>query len=135
MKDMIKRVREEKGGFTMAELLIVVAIVAVLVAIAIPVFSAQLANAQKSTDEANCRSYYATVVADYMQTQKLPDDMASVNKGNDLPSYGGTSAYKLQQGSLTIMKDAGKVTFTYCPEGADSTDTYYWSSSFNEITS
>ena len=33
MKEMVKRVREEKDGFTIAELLIVVAIVAVLVAI------------------------------------------------------------------------------------------------------
>ncbi|MEG1167376.1 MAG: prepilin-type N-terminal cleavage/methylation domain-containing protein, partial [Gordonibacter sp.] len=39
MKEMIKRVREEKGGFTLAELLIVVAIILVLVAIAIPVFT------------------------------------------------------------------------------------------------
>ena len=31
MKEMVKRVREEKDGFTIAELLIVVAIVAVLV--------------------------------------------------------------------------------------------------------
>lgn len=43
---MIQRMREEKGGFTLAELLIVVAIVAVLVAIAIPVFTGQLAEAQ-----------------------------------------------------------------------------------------
>ena len=42
MKQMIQRMREEKGGFTLAELLIVVAIVAVLVAIAIPVFTGQL---------------------------------------------------------------------------------------------
>lgn len=39
MKEMIKRIREERGGFTLAELLIVVAIVLVLVAIAVPVFT------------------------------------------------------------------------------------------------
>ena len=36
---MIKRIREEKGGFTLAELLIVVAIILVLVAVAVPVFT------------------------------------------------------------------------------------------------
>lgn len=45
MKEMVKRVREEKDGFTIAELLIVVAIVAVLVAIAIPVFTSSLNSA------------------------------------------------------------------------------------------
>ena len=36
--------KTNKKGFTLAELLIVVAIIAVLVAIAIPVFTAQLEN-------------------------------------------------------------------------------------------
>ena len=59
MKEMIKRIREEKGGFTLAELLIVVAIVMVLVAIAVPVFSGSMDSANASTDEANIRSGYA----------------------------------------------------------------------------
>ena len=59
MKEMIKRIREEKGGFTLAELLIVVAIVMVLVAIAVPVFAGSMDSANASTDEANVRSGYA----------------------------------------------------------------------------
>lgn len=61
MKEMIKKVREDKEGFTLAELLVVVAIIAVLVAIAIPVFSASLNKSQAATDEANIRSGYAVV--------------------------------------------------------------------------
>ena len=45
MKEMIKKMREERGGFTLAELLVVVAIVAVLVAIAVPLFSSSLTSA------------------------------------------------------------------------------------------
>lgn len=59
MKEMIKKVRERREGFTMAELLIVVAIIAVLVAIAIPVFTTQLNKANAATDAANIRSGYA----------------------------------------------------------------------------
>lgn len=59
MKEMIKKVREDKEGFTLAELLVVVAIIAVLVAIAIPVFNASLTKSQYETDIANARSYYA----------------------------------------------------------------------------
>ncbi len=50
-----------KKGFTLAELLIVVAIIAVLVAIAIPVFSSQLSKAKAATDAANIRSGYAEI--------------------------------------------------------------------------
>ena len=49
-------------GFTMAELLVVVAITAVLVAIAIPVFSGQLEKSREATDIANIRSAYAEVM-------------------------------------------------------------------------
>lgn len=55
-----------KKGFTLAELLIVVAIIAVLVAIAIPVFSSQLEKAREATDMSNIRSAYAEVMAEYL---------------------------------------------------------------------
>ena len=48
-----------KKGFTLAELLIVVAIIAVLVAISIPIFSSQLEKAREATDLANIRAAYA----------------------------------------------------------------------------
>ncbi len=51
-----------KKGFTLAELLIVIAIIAVLIAIAIPTFSGALRNAKLQTDHANIRSAYAMVM-------------------------------------------------------------------------
>lgn len=59
MKDMIKRIREEREGFTLAELLIVVAIIAVLVAIAIPVFNGQLEKSRDAVTVSNLRTAYA----------------------------------------------------------------------------
>ena len=61
---MLKKMN--KKGFTLAELLIVVAIIAVLVAISIPIFSAQLEKAKEATDMANIRSAYAEVIANYL---------------------------------------------------------------------
>ena len=56
--------KKNNKGFTLAELLIVVAIIAVLVAIAIPVFTTQLEKSREATDVANVRSAYAGVVVE-----------------------------------------------------------------------
>ena len=58
--------KNNNKGFTLAELLIVVAIIAVLVAIAIPVFTTQLERAREATDLSNIRSAYAEAVSDYL---------------------------------------------------------------------
>ena len=55
-----------KKGFTLMELLIVVAIIAVLVAIAIPVLNGNLAKAKEAACKANRRSLYAQVVIEHM---------------------------------------------------------------------
>lgn len=64
---MIKRIKNKKG-FTLAELLIVVAIIAVLVAISIPIFTSQLEKAREATDAANIRSAYAEASAEVLDS-------------------------------------------------------------------
>lgn len=71
MKRIEKSRAGRKGGFTLPELLIVVAIIAVLVAIAIPVFNSQLHKSRVATDWANVRSYYAELQYDFMETEKI----------------------------------------------------------------
>jgi len=58
--------KNNNKGFTLAELLIVVAIIAVLTAIAIPVFTSQLEKSREATDMANVRSAYANIVSQYL---------------------------------------------------------------------
>lgn len=66
------RVSTASKGFTLAELLIVVAIIAVLVAVAIPLFTSQLERAREATDAANIRSVYAELM-----TAAITDDKNS----------------------------------------------------------
>ena len=62
-----------KKGFTLAELLIVVAIIAVLAAIAIPVFSSQLTKAKVATDISNLRSAKAAAQVYYLTNNPTTD--------------------------------------------------------------
>ena len=66
------RKMKNSKGFTLMEMLIVVAIIAVLIAIAIPTFTASLNKARVATDEANIRSGYASVMA-----KVLTEDLAT----------------------------------------------------------
>jgi len=66
---MINMSRTGKNdGFTLAELLVVVAIIAVLVAVSIPIFSSQTTKAKAATDMANVRAAKAAAVADYLSS-------------------------------------------------------------------
>ena len=62
--------RKNTKGFTLLEMLIVVAVVAVLAAVAIPAISKSVHRSQEMADVANVRAYYAFLQADYMSTGK-----------------------------------------------------------------
>ena len=70
MKSLFKKIRGNKKGFTLAELLVVVAILGILVVISIPVFTSQLAKARKATNQANMRAAKAAAVAQYLTDNK-----------------------------------------------------------------
>ena len=61
--------KKSRKGFTLAELLIVVAIIAVLVAIAVPVFVVALDNAREGVFNANARSLKGLAVEEILTHQ------------------------------------------------------------------
>lgn len=87
-----------KKGFTLMEMLIVVGIIAVLVAVSIPVFSTQLEKAREAADISNMRSAKAEAVAQYLlenQTGPLNYDARKGKfvSGTSITPYGkGTAA-------------------------------------------
>ena len=100
---MIKRIRKNKKGFTLAELLIVVAIIGVLVAVSIPIFTAQLEKSRESTDMANLRAAKAAAVSTY-----LTDEGPLVSITNGAKSY-VTCYYDIQTGRLVTDPIGGGV--------------------------
>ena len=72
----LMKMKEDKKGFTLAELLIVVAIIGVLVAISIPIFTSQLKKARLATNQANARAAYAAVEAQYLQDDTKTGDFS-----------------------------------------------------------
>ena len=66
--------KSSKKGFTLAELLIVVAIIGVLVAIAVPVFSGHVEKAKLTTELSNIRSAADQLIVDAMSADQFDEN-------------------------------------------------------------
>ena len=86
--------RKLNKGFTLAELLIVVAIIGVLVAISIPIFNNQLRKARMATNQANARAGYAAAVAEY------------ISMGAPQPANKWYFQYDVSTGKVTAYPDS-----------------------------
>ena len=120
---MLKKLQNKKG-FTLMEMLIVVAIIAVLVAIAIPVFNGALTKSKEAADVANVRATYAEwQTAMLTENTKAPADKDAFLKGpagtdtltlnysNKLTVADGTITYTASK--LTDAANADSKTFTW----------------------
>jgi len=100
--------KKNRKGFTLAELLIVVAIIAVLVAIAIPVFTTQLEKSREATDAANIRSAYSEVIAQVLEDGK-EDITATVSKKQVQDGWQSASSLEdiagIEIGSINSTED------------------------------
>ena len=83
---------------SLAELLIVVAIIAVLVAISIPIFTAQLEKAREATDAANIRAAYAEVTTALLNGEEADTGNVTVTAvTGKTGEYKYTATVKAQQ--------------------------------------
>jgi prepilin-type N-terminal cleavage/methylation domain-containing protein len=140
MKDMIlakKAELKKRGykGFTLMEMLIVVAIIAVLVAIAIPVFTSQLEKSKDAVTIANLRSAYAEAQSAYLTGSNGGNATLTTDKNGVVSvAVSGVAAKGTSEGFNDLEKElpftaptnmggaAGTytVTFTYGANGAIS---------------
>ena len=102
--------RRNKKGFTLAELLIVVAIIAVLIAIAVPIFVSALDKAEEATIKANERTLKGMVVTEILSNNGLLYD----EDGNPNKVWSAKGTY-----------DAGTDTWTVNVSDIKEDDTSY----------
>ena len=95
--------KKNNKGFTLAELLIVVAIIAVLVAIAIPVFTTQLEKSRETTDMANLRSAYGAATV-YGMTESVGTSTMYYDPKTDGAIVNAPANTKLGQGTVADGK-------------------------------
>lgn len=103
---MLKKLQSKKG-FTLMEMLIVVAIIAVLVAIAIPVFNGALTKSKEAADVANVRATYAEWQTSMLtENTKAPTDKDAFLAGPD-----GKGTLTLNYPKKLDVKADGTITY------------------------
>lgn len=111
MRKDVRELKKNNKGFTLAELLIVVAIIAVLVAVSVPMFNGQLSKAREATNKANIRAAQAAAVATYLS-----------NSNTDSVIY----KYDLSTGTVTEVDSASGEPKTIDNVGGETQyDTFY----------
>lgn len=68
LKSKLKSKMKKQGGFTLVEMLIVVAIIAILIMVSIPMVSSALERAREAVDEANERSAFGVAEVRYLSS-------------------------------------------------------------------
>lgn len=107
---MLKKLQNKKG-FTLMEMLIVVAIIAVLVAIAIPVFNGALTKSKEAADVANVRATYAEWQTSMLtENTKAPANPTDFLKGPNPTD--ATSALELNYPKKLTVSNDGTITYT-----------------------
>jgi type IV pilus assembly protein PilA len=128
LREKAQKKLKKQGGFTLIEMLIVVAIIAILVAVAIPIVSSSLNNTKKATDQANERSAKSLATIAYLDgnltygadgtvTKYLDVDAGTLVDTAPTATYGKCSDHSGAVISVTINKD-GNVTVAWSNGGA-----------------
>lgn len=125
---MLSKIKKNEKGFTLMEMLIVVAIIAVLVAIAIPTFTSSLNKAKTATDAANIRAGYASAMLKVLESDMDADKTAITAdtkfylQKDGTVSTDTTNAYECKGASADDVDVAGqgvswtkdsKITYNY----------------------
>ena len=88
----LKKKLGKNGGFTIVEMLIVVAIIAILIAISIPMFTAALERTRHAVDDANRRDAISLGNIEYLTMQHVEGWMpaAGLDYGYQVDEEGST---------------------------------------------
>lgn len=108
--------KNNKKGFTIVELVIVIAVIAILAAVLIPTFSGVVSRANDSAALQEAKNAYSATLAEYLTDEDPANDAAldniivqskdklvKIDNGSAKIVTEGTATYKVENGKLVSL--------------------------------
>ena len=136
MKNYLKHLKYNKKGFTLIEMIVVIAIIGVLAAILVPSLSGYVNSAKATKSSANARTFYtaAQAAVTSLETSSSPVGTGTYSKGKSpeldnkiaellgATNYGKITSYSIEVDSngavstITVTEDGGSAVTYPEPE-------------------
>ena len=129
LKQKLSKKLKKTGGFTLIEMLIVVAIIAILVAVSIPMVNTNLENARVATDQANERAAKGAAMIEYLSSGETGDVTYEYNATDGTVAKTGGTAPKAYGQCKDHKGDYVKVEIKAATDTEDMKVNVTWSDS------
>ena len=116
MNKLFNRVAKDKEGFTLIELIVVVAILAVLAAVLVPTISGQIGKANTAAGNANAHTIYTAV-----QIANASTPITATFTNTAVPSSVALTLGTLPTGATFTVQVSNSPNYTYKVTYSDTT--------------